>query len=314
MTLRSTTAAALRARHFLGSVIVSMGLFQATVVPVLAQTEGPPPNPLGWEWVLGPFSYDPSWELTGAHGLILERQVDDDGLVLRIIHPIDEERLEYRPVAISGEGKRHDFKMKGGVRAEGFALFIFRLPISTLSERDIERMGIEVLTAEGKREIAEGARAEAQHLGMELLLPPSPGERFEFSLTTIDGEKVSEESLAGKVVLVDVWATWCAPCMAKMPRLVEFYESLHPEGFEVVGVNMDQTQERFHAAREELALPWRQVFVPAEPEKRQLWEEATGIEALPRQFLIDREGILRHDSSSLQELEGQVRKLLREGA
>lgn len=298
--------------RFIPVAVALIGIVFAVGSPSRVGGETGHPNPLGWEWARSPVPYEP-FSVAGGHGLILERQVEDGELVIRLVHPVGE-RLKFRPVAISGEGERHDFDEGQGVRLDEFAYAIFRLPEARLPEEEIALLGLEVLTAEGKREIAEASRAEARRLGMELLLPPEPGQEMDFALTTFEGQTASDETLAGRVILVDVWATWCQPCMAKMPLLERLYEELHTEGFEIVGVNMDRDVETFQRFRDELGMSWPQVFVPAEPEKRRLWERATGIEVLPRQFLIDRRGLLRDDmiSVSAPELEKRIRGLVSE--
>jgi thiol-disulfide isomerase/thioredoxin len=70
------------------------------------------------------------------------------------------------------------------------------------------------------------------------------------------------EDYRGKYVLLDFWATWCAPCLAEMPKLKETYESFAKDGqLVMIGVSLDEkidAPKRFVAARE---IPWLQVFV-----------------------------------------------------
>lgn len=56
----------------------------------------------------------------------------------------------------------------------------------------------------------------------------------------LDGKTVALADFAGKVVLVDFWATWCAPCKAEVPELVRLYKKLGPRGFVVLGASMDE--------------------------------------------------------------------------
>ncbi len=62
----------------------------------------------------------------------------------------------------------------------------------------------------------------------------------EFSLTSLEGTTITRESLKGKVVILDFWATWCAPCRAAIPHLVTLYETYKEQGLEVIGISLDQ--------------------------------------------------------------------------
>jgi thiol-disulfide isomerase/thioredoxin len=107
---------------------------------------------------------------------------------------------------------------------------------------------------------------------------PRPAPAFSFT-TTLDGAPFEAESLDGKFVLVDFWATWCAPCVAAMPRLARLDREHRERGFEVFGVSIDERKsatelqrflrERGASYRSALdggADPlWRRFHVPAVP-------------------------------------------------
>ena len=85
---------------------------------------------------------------------------------------------------------------------------------------------------------------EAREAGIEILPRPEVGKIFTFSLTTSDGKMLNSAGFKGKVVLIDCLATWCTPCMAKMPELKSLYARYHDAGLEVVGVNFDHGRSR----------------------------------------------------------------------
>ncbi len=62
----------------------------------------------------------------------------------------------------------------------------------------------------------------------------------DFSLTSLDDKSLTRDSLKGKVVILDFWATWCAPCRAAIPHLTTLYETYKSQGLEVIGVSLDQ--------------------------------------------------------------------------
>ena len=63
----------------------------------------------------------------------------------------------------------------------------------------------------------------------------------EFTGTTVEGETVALSDLKGKVVLVNIFASWCGPCRVEAPHLVEVYDSIDQEKFEFVGLNLQET-------------------------------------------------------------------------
>src|SRR5262245_16708506 len=99
--------------------------------------------------------------------------------------------------------------------------------------------------------------------------------------------------------------------MAKMPELKKLYEQHRKDGLEIVGVCFDRDADKARKTVTSKGLDWPQVLVPADEKIRDLWEEATGIEALPRLLLLDHSGVLRADCGP-GEIKDQIAKLLKE--
>src|SRR5207302_7246931 len=111
-----------------------------------------------------------------------------------------------------------------------------------------------------------------------------------------DGTAFSTKGWNGKVVLVDFWATWCAPCVAGLPRVKKAYLDYHAKGLEILGVTSDREPEvlkEFLAKNKDM--PWPQLFDPKENPKSELSPVARewGVNMLPAMFLIDKKGVLR---------------------
>lgn len=109
-----------------------------------------------------------------------------------------------------------------------------------------------------------------------------------FSAKSVEGDDVRLEDHRGKVVLVDFWATWCAPCIAEMPNIERIYNEHRNNGtFEVVGVSLD-TDERQVKRFVKGKAPWPQIVGgPAENNPIAMKYFVAGI---PATFLIDYEG------------------------
>jgi thiol-disulfide isomerase/thioredoxin len=125
----------------------------------------------------------------------------------------------------------------------------------------------------------------------KLRLLELPGKPMAISGSLLDGKPFDQKSLAGKVVLVDFWATWCGPCVAELPNVLEQYEKYHKDGFEVVGISLDQDREALEKFVDEQKLPWPILF---EESKGEGWQHplATyyGISGIPTVILIGRDG------------------------
>lgn len=126
----------------------------------------------------------------------------------------------------------------------------------------------------------------------------------------LDGTTLDLAALRGKVVVVDFWATWCAPCRGQAPRWVALQEKYRRDGLEVLGVSLDESVEPVRTFRRELRLNYRVGLGDAKVAER--WG---GVLGLPVAFVIDRNGRLaaRHEGESdLSAVEKDVVRLLRE--
>lgn len=106
---------------------------------------------------------------------------------------------------------------------------------------------------------------------------------------TVTGEALTLESLRGKVVLLDFWATWCKPCVKSMPELDAMYRDYQARGLSVVGVSVDQGEDRAKKVTKFLSKKPVGYPIVIDGEKAASWE-AFNVAALPTLYLIDREG------------------------
>jgi peroxiredoxin len=130
----------------------------------------------------------------------------------------------------------------------------------------------------------------------------------EIKLKDIEGQTFTLSSLKGKVVLLDFWASWCMPCRKNNPNLVALYEKFKGDGFEILGVSIDENNEAWKKAVEKDGLTWKQVV------DNNGWQAKStynyNIDAIPASFLIDQNGVIKGVNLEGRELEGAVKKLL----
>jgi cytochrome c-type biogenesis protein len=112
----------------------------------------------------------------------------------------------------------------------------------------------------------------------------------EYRAVSIEGDSVSLSGQRGKVVLLNVWATWCHPCRAEIPELLVLYDKYKPRGLELVGVSVDANGSddaiRSFMKNFRMTYPvWR------DPDERVSAEFR--LVGVPATFLIDRSGTLR---------------------
>ena len=115
----------------------------------------------------------------------------------------------------------------------------------------------------------------------------SPQAAKDFSLTTLDGATIDLAGLQGKVVMLDFWASWCAPCRFEAPDLVMVYLEYVDRGVEFVGVNIwDQLQ----GAIEYIDL--YQITYPNGVDEKGTIAISYGVRGIPEKYFIDRDGII----------------------
>jgi thiol-disulfide isomerase/thioredoxin len=106
---------------------------------------------------------------------------------------------------------------------------------------------------------------------------------------TLDGRILRASELRGRIVLVDFWATWCAPCLAEMPRLKQLHAGYSREDLIIIGVSLDTTERRgLSSWLRRNGIDWPQVH-DARGYNGEL-ARAFGVDRLPATILFDREG------------------------
>jgi thiol-disulfide isomerase/thioredoxin len=160
----------------------------------------------------------------------------------------------------------------------------------------------EVADGTNEPEIQEPAQTLLKKLGRI-------GKPLALKFKAIDGREVDVQAMKGKVVLVDFWATWCAPCMAELPKVKDAYARLNPKGFEIVGVSFDRERSALEKVIAAEKMPWPQHF--DESAEGNKFGEEFQIASIPTMWLLDKKGNLR-ELNARENLIEKVEKLLAE--
>lgn len=142
--------------------------------------------------------------------------------------------------------------------------------------------------------------------------PPSPqiSNKYDFTLESMQGDKVTLSALKGKVVILDFWATWCPPCRAAIPKLIELYNKYQNQGFLILGIALDEKEEVVKLSKE-MGINYPILFDDKVTSKN--YE----IQSIPTLFVIDKKGKQVHKEIGFSEegfkgIEEKVVQLLAE--
>jgi thiol-disulfide isomerase/thioredoxin len=153
----------------------------------------------------------------------------------------------------------------------------------------------------------------------EMLMPKgSPKAAFvgqqytDMEMADPDGKmhKISELVGEGKYVLVDFWASWCGPCRAEMPNVLEAYNKYHAKGFEVIGISFDNKKDAWVKAVAQIKMPWLQLsdLKGFECAAATVYK----VDAIPDNILIDPQGKITDRALRGKALHNRLQKIFGE--
>ena len=173
-----------------------------------------------------------------------------------------------------------------------------------------------------ERLLAQAARGElvVDAAGAPEYVSPLKGKPAPvFALENLDGKKVSLADYKGKAVLVNFWATWCAPCKIETPWLVELRSQYAAQGFEILGVSADDLDrddaQKLAEEKKQIAHSAEQLHIsyPVLIDGGTLDKDYGGLDELPMSFFLDRKGTVvavQMGLTSKANIEGDIKKAL----
>jgi thiol-disulfide isomerase/thioredoxin len=128
-----------------------------------------------------------------------------------------------------------------------------------------------------------------------------------FSLTTVDGQRISMDDLQGKVVLLDFWATWCGPCREALPHIQNVAKKFRGQQLVILSVSLDADEQKWKdfIGKNEMTWPQYRDGGFTGPIAKMF-----GVTAIPHTFTIDSDGVLQEEHIGDASIEGKLKKLL----
>ena len=124
----------------------------------------------------------------------------------------------------------------------------------------------------------------------------------------LSGKAIDLEEYRGKVVLLEFWATWCVPCIAQLPHMKRLYDEYRHQGYEIIGISLDENAETVKTFVDKHQIPWRQLS--DQSAYRGVNARKYNVSAIPASFLIGRDGKIVYADEPIGGFEPVIRRLL----
>jgi len=164
-------------------------------------------------------------------------------------------------------------------------------------------------TSEGRGADSRISLIQRHGEGRKILRTLTDGTKFpDFAEKDLQGNPLSVAKYKGKLVLVEFWATWCAPCVDELPNLIKAYNKHHADGFEIIGISLDMDEQKLRSFLKTKEIPWAQYFDGKGWDSKLIAKY--GIQEVPATFLLDGDGKIIGQDLRGEALEAALTKAL----
>jgi thiol-disulfide isomerase/thioredoxin len=197
-----------------------------------------------------------------------------------------------------------------GVMIVGIALMLWA-GWHNLRERRLAMQRAEqnhVVLLPGKAGAADQGTTDVEQPSMRGKTAPA------FTLTDLNGKKVSLSDYKGRPVLVNFWATWCGPCKVEMPWFEEFQKQYAAQGFQILGLtdDVDAGKDTITKVAHRIGVSYPILLTDGKVQTAY-----GGLDVLPMSFYVDRNGVVVEETAGLgskDEIEAHIKKTIASGA
>jgi thiol-disulfide isomerase/thioredoxin len=114
------------------------------------------------------------------------------------------------------------------------------------------------------------------------------GDKPSINWPTVDGQRLTSDGLAGRIVVLDFWATWCGPCMKMADHMVELHEEYHDQGVQIIGVSLDSSKTQMQQVAKREGFDWPHVCDGKGWQSQ--YARQFGVRGIPHTFILSPEG------------------------
>jgi peroxiredoxin len=203
---------------------------------------------------------------------------------------IKQKELEVQYKTISDSARKENISFFKNNPSSYVTALLFKNLVNMVWDNALQANEVYQLLPQSLKDLSS---VQAFYKQLQIALELSVGKTFpDFELPDMTGKKVKVSSYRGKYLFVDFWASWCAPCRAEGPHLIESYNKYKKKGYDILGVSFDEAIGPWVSAVKKDKYTWTNLLDITGMGMNSYLSNKMGIKAIPRNFLIDPNGII----------------------